>query len=124
MEWTVLITNIASLLGIFGGWEAVKYLLHRKQNLRISEAKADSIEFSVLKEANEFLQNQLLEKEQRFAEQTKLVRKLSQDNLDTTKQKNEEILELTKEKSRLELELQRYRCVVKKCATREPQNGY
>lgn len=124
MDWTNLIANVASLLGVLGGWEAIKYLINRKQNQRISEAKADSIEFSVLKETNEFLQNQLLEKEQRFAEQTDLVRKLNQENLDTQKEKNAEILKLTQEKGHLELQLQMYRCVVKKCSTREPQNGY
>ena len=61
----------------------------------------------------EFLQTQLREKEQRFAQQTELVRSL-----------NAEILDLTKMKASLELELQRYRCIRPNCPQREPQNGF
>ena len=71
------------------------------------------MEFTVLKDTTEFLQQQLKEKEQRFSEQTDIVRKL-----------NQEILDLTKAKGLLELDLQRYKCVRKQCKDREPQNGY
>ena len=56
---------------------------------------------------------QLKDKEQRFSEQTDMVRKL-----------NAEVLDLTREKARIDLELQRYKCVRKLCKDREPQNGY
>lgn len=104
---------IVSVITALGGWEAIKYCLNRKTNRRKEEAEADNVEFSVLREAMDFLQNQLKEKEQRFAEQTEVVRKL-----------NTEILEATKQKAQVELELQRYKCVVKNCSRREPQNGY
>lgn len=107
--WETVISVITTL----GGWEAVKYLINRKTNMRKAEAEADSVEFSVLKDAIVFLQEQLKEKEQRFAEQTDILRKL---NLD--------ILEVTKQKAQTELDLQRYRCVVKNCRNRDPQNGY
>lgn len=104
---------IISIIGAIGGWEAVRYLINRKSNKRKEEAEADAVEFNVLRDTMLFLQEQLNEKEQRFAEQTSILR-------DT----QSEVLELTKSKGELELELQRYRCVVPKCGNRQPQNGY
>lgn len=102
-----------TILTAMGGWEFVKYLINRKSNARISEAEADRAEFQVLKETNEFLQDQLKQKEERFAEQTQIVRKL-----------NAEVLEMTQQKASVELDLQKYRCIRAKCSQREPQNGY
>ena len=104
---------IISIIGAIGGWDAVRYLINRKSNKRKEEAEADAVEFNVLRDTMLFLQEQLNEKEQRFAEQTSILR-------DT----QSEVLELTKSKGELELELQRYRCVVPKCGNRQPQNGY
>lgn len=109
----ILAATFATVLTALGGWEAIKYLINRKSNSRKAEAEADSVEFSVLRQTVEFLQTQLQEKEERFAQQTELVRKL-----------NAEVLELTKEKGKIELELQTFRCIRKKCGLREPQNGY
>lgn len=109
----IIAASFAAVLPVLGGWEAIKYLINRKPNSRKAEAEADSVEFNVLRQTVEFLQTQLQEKEERFAQQTELVRKL-----------NAEILELTKEKGKVELELQTYRCIRKKCGQREPQNGY
>lgn len=108
-----IIETLATILTAMGGWEIVKYLINRKSNARISEAEADSAEFKVLKETNEFLQDQLKQKEERFAEQTQIVRSL-----------NNEVLEVTKKLGNTELELQKYRCIRAKCSQREPQNGY
>lgn len=110
---TTIITNIISALGVVGGWEAIKYLLNRKTNQRMEETKADSLEFTLMKETIDFLQQQLKDKELRFAEQTEIVRQLNSD-----------VLKITNEKAAIELELQRYKCVVPKCANRKPQNGY
>lgn len=109
----IIATTFATILAAFGGWEAIRYLINRKPNGRKAEAEADSVEFNVLRETVEFLQQQLKDKEERFAQQTELVRR-----------QNAEILELTKAKGQVELELQRYRCVVAKCPNRQPQNGY
>lgn len=109
----ILAATFASALTALGGWETIKYFINHKTNKRKAEAEADSVEFTVLKTAVEFLQTQLQEKEERFAQQTELVRKL-----------NAEVLELIKEKGKVELELQTYRCIRKKCGQREPQNGY
>lgn len=108
-----IVETLITILTALGGWEAVKYLINRKSNARISEAEADSAEFHVLKEQIEFLQEQLKQKEERFAEQTQIVRNL-----------NNEALELTKKLGNTELELQKYRCIRPKCQQREPQNGY
>lgn len=113
MNWGNIITIIGSILGTLGGWESIKYLLNRKTNARILDAQAGSEEFRVLRDTNDFLQQQLKLKEERFAEQTQVVRK-----------QNTEILELTKAKAVVELELQKYKCIVAKCPNRQPQNGY
>lgn len=109
----IIATILATIISAVGGWEAIKYFLHREPNNRKAEAEADGVEFNVLRQTVEFLQAQLQEKEERFAQQTELLRKL-----------NAEVLELTKEKGKLELELQTFRCFRKKCGQREPQNGY
>lgn len=108
-----VIEIVVSVITALGGWEMIKYCMNRKTNRRKEEAEADNVEFNVLREAMDFLQTQLKDKEQRFAEQTDLVRK---QNLD--------ILQLNKEKAQLELDLQRYKCVIKGCIKRDPQNGY
>ena len=120
MEYNEIITTLATVIAALGGWEAIKYLINRKTNARKEEAEADSLEFSVLKDTVTFLQEQLheqvqqdSEKEKRFVEQTMRLRKVQDDNY-----------QLLKDKSKLELELQTYRCIVKKCHNREPQNGY
>lgn len=117
---TEIIIGIGSAIGAVGGWELVKYLLNLKTNKRKEEAEADSLEFSVLKDTVTFLQEQLheqvrqdSEKEKRFVEQTMRLRKVQDDNY-----------QLLKDMSKLELELQTYRCVVKKCPNREPKNGF
>ena len=108
-----VIETLVAILTSLGGWELVKYLINRKSNARISEAEADSAEFHVMKEQIEFMQEQMKQKEERFAEQTTLVRNL-----------NNELLEITKKLGSTELELQKYRCIRPKCLEREPQNGY
>lgn len=111
------VTTILTIIGALGGFEGAKWAItsfvNRKTNARKEEAEADSVEFDVLKRTTEFLQDQLREKEERFAKQTDSIRGL-----------NDEVLALTKDKGKLELELQKYRCVVQKCPKREPQNGY
>ena len=52
-------TVIASVLTAFGGWEAIKYYINKDTNKRIAEAEADSVEFTLLRDTNTFLQEQL-----------------------------------------------------------------
>jgi hypothetical protein len=91
----------------------IKYLINRKPNSRKAEAEADSVEFNVLRETVEFLQQQ-------FKGQRRTIFPADRNS----PHQNAEILELTKAKGQVELELQKYRCVVAKCPKREPQNGY
>lgn len=105
--------TFSTIIGAVGGWEAVKYMINRRPNSRKAEAEADSVEFTVLRQTVEFLQQQLQDKEERFAKQTEQLRALNTD-----------VLNLTKEKSKLELTLQQQRCVRRNCPDREPQNGY
>ena len=108
-----IVETLVAILTSLGGWEFVKYLINRKSNARISDAEADSAEFHVMKEQIEFMQEQMKQKEERFAEQTLLVRNL-----------NNELLDMTKKLGSTELELQKFRCIRAKCLEREPQNGY
>lgn len=108
-----IVEIIATVIGALGGFELIKYLINRKSNSRKADAEADSAEFDALREYNEYLQKTLAEKEQRFVEQTERLREIQDKHF-----------ELMKDKAALELELQKYRCVVPKCAQRKPQNGF
>lgn len=108
-----IMITVASVIGTLGGWEAIKYLLNRRTNGRVAEAEADSSEFHVLQETVIFLQEQLKQKEERFAEQTNLVRQLTNENL-----------ELTRENSILKTERSLKLCERRNCAQRQPQSGY
>lgn len=113
---TVIITAVCSLLG----WEGVRWLITRKSNARIVSAEADTAEvkaevdeFHHLRDMVEWLQQRLYEKEERFAEQTKLVRELQR-----------ELLESEKKVAMLETERSMKLCQVRGCVKREPQSGY
>ncbi len=108
-----ILATIAAVIGTLGGFELIKYLLNFKNNRRRNEAGADHDEFSVLKETIIFLQEQLRDKEKRFAEQTDVVRKLTNENL-----------ELTKENATLRAERALKLCERRNCGQREPQSGY
>lgn len=108
----ILIT-VGSIIGTLGGWEAVKYMINRKTNARKAEAEADSSEFSVLRDTVIFLEKQLQQKEERFAEQTNLVRQLTNENL-----------ELSREIAILKTERGLKLCEKRNCKKREPQSGY
>ena len=113
MDWTAFITAIGGVIIALGGFESVKWLLNRKNNKRESEASADDSEFSVLRKQIEFLQEQLLKKEERFAEQTDALR-------DATRKE----LELTREVTMLKTERSLKLCERRMCAERQPQSGY
>jgi len=110
MDWiSVAVTVITSL----GGFEFIKWAVTRKYGKRVDEATADDSEFGVLRKQIEFLQEQLLKKEERFASQTDVLRA-------TTARE----LELTRKVSVLETERALKLCERRNCASREPQSGY
>lgn len=113
MDWTMIGTILGTLIGGQGIIELIKYFRNRKQDSRIAEAQADASEFTVLRDTIVFLEQQLKEKEERFAQQTDLVRKMNKENLD-----------LTSENVRLKTESSLKICQRRNCAQREPQSGY
>ena len=104
---------IGSIVGSLSFWELVKYLLHLRANKRKADSEADASEFSVLRETVVFLQEQLHKKDERFADQTDVVRKLNAENL-----------ELTRENTMLKTERGLKLCERRNCLQREPQSGY
>lgn len=122
-----IIATIVTIIATLGGWDTIKYFLHRKSNAKKVEADAEKAiaeadnaealanqsEFNVLKDTMIFLQTQLKEKEERFANQTDLVRKLNIENL-----------ELTRRVTMLEAERSMKLCERRGCKDREPQSGY
>ena len=110
---TGIIETLLTVITALGGFEAIKYFLNRKTNKRKAVAEADSAEFNVLREYNEFLQRQLSDKEERFTNQTDRLRTIQ-----------DEYFDLMKKNAQTELELQKFRCIRAKCPNREPQNGY
>ena len=109
MTWETLIAIIGAVGGSTGLIELVKYFANRKTNSRIAETKADVAESHILQETNLFLQEQLKVKEERFAEQTQLVR-----------QQNRDIITLERKVADLEIELVKVRCNDEYCPFREP----
>lgn len=110
MDWiSVAVTVITSL----GGFEFIKWAVTRKYGKRVDEATADDSEFGVLRKQIEFLQEQLLKEEERFAAQTDVLRA-------TTARE----LELTRKVSVLQTERGLKLCERRNCANREPQSGY
>lgn len=108
-----IVATILTIVTTLGGWEAIRYFINRKANERIKEAEADISEFTVLRDAVIFLQGQLRDKEERFAEQTEIVRRQTAENL-----------ELVKQNAKLLAERELKLCERRNCLQREPQSGY
>lgn len=123
MNWETLI----ALVGCLGGLEAIKWLYNRQSNAKLAkaqaqaaEAQADTDEFHLLRERLELADSQLLEKEQRFHEQTLLVRDLNKQLID----KATLIGQLKSRIAELEAERAMKLCERRGCAQRQPQSGY
>lgn len=108
MNWDVII----ALVGALGGLELLKFLFTRKSSVRTATAEANGVEFHVMQEVNTFLQEQLKTKEERFAEQTQLVR-----------QQNRDLIALERKVAELEIELVQKRCNDDDCPFRQPPNA-
>lgn len=110
------LTDIIAILGGIGGLEFIKWLFTRKRAAR-------SDEFKLLRETNEFLQTQQLEKEKRFAEQTQVLRATQRDLLETTKREADSGIAHAREIATLNVELARVRCEDTDCPFRLPPNA-
>lgn len=93
--------------------EFIKWLFNRKANSRLAIAEAESAEFHTLQETVVFLQEQLKEKEERFAKQTERLR-ATQDELYLSRKAEYEA----------KLELAEVRCDDAECPFRQPPNAY
>lgn len=113
MDWQGIIGVAVTVITALGGFEFVKWVATRRYGKRKEEAEADDSEFGVLRKQVEFLQEQLLKKEERFAAQTDVLRA-------TTARE----LELTRRVAALEVERGLKLCEKRNCANREPQSGY
>lgn len=134
MEISTLIASCGGVLAALGVKEIVMWLLKRKSNKRIADAEADKAElkndvdeFHLLRERLEVAdkhnlekEKQLYDKEQRFHEQTLLVRDLNRQLLDAAKEKGELLARI----SALEAERAMKLCERKGCVQRQPQSGY
>lgn len=120
MNWDTLVLVITSI----GGFEAIKWLINwffnKENNIRLSKAQADQAEASadhgeweLMEREITFLQEQLIEKERRFAEQTELLRAT-----------NRALLDAEKKVTALEAERELKLCERRGCRRREPQSGY
>lgn len=109
--------TLAVIIGALGGLEFIKWLFTRKRVARTDE-------FKLLRETNEFLQQQLQDKEERFAEQTQLVRKQNTEILDLTTKMAEMEIRHEQEKAELRIELVEVRCKDKNCPFRLPPNAH
>ena len=121
MTWYEIVVAVA---GAFGGVELIKFLwdkfFNRKNNARIADSEADASEFHILQEQIIFLQQQLKEKEERFAEQTNLLRKVQRELLDLEKEKSMMEVGYIKRIAELEIELSNVRCNEHDCPFRQP----
>lgn len=100
------------ILGALGGFEFIKWVFNRKTDSRLAVAAAQSAEFHTLQETVQFLQSQLQEKEERFANQTERLRK-TQDDLFSEREA----------RHNAELELAMKRCDDNDCPFRRPPNA-
>lgn len=130
MDWQTLI----SFVGCVGGLEAIKWFFNRKATMKKAEAeaeaaqiKAEEDEFHLKKERLKFQDEQLLEREQRYAdlsakyyEQTLLVRKLNEQAIE----REQLIGQLKAEVAELKAERAMKLCERRGCAQRQPQSGY
>lgn len=127
MEVGSIITTAITMITALGGLEFLKWLWTRKSKARMAAAEADAAElkvekdeFQLIRERLQYSDQQLMEKEQRFNEQTNLLR-------DTNRQLLEQIKEnglLSAKVASLEAERAMKLCQVRMCPKREPQSGY
>lgn len=127
MEVGTIITSAITMITALGGLEFLKWLWTRKSKARMAaaeanaaELKAEKDEYYLLRERLEFMDKQMIEKEQRFNEQTNLLRDTNRQLLDQIKENGL----LSAKIASLEAERAMKLCQVRNCAKREPQSGY
>ena len=127
MDINSIITSVVSLIAALGGIEFLKWLWTRKSKTRMAEAEADAAklkvekdEFQLLRDRLQYADQQLIENEQRFNEQTNLLRETNRQLLEQIKENGL----LSAKVASLEAERAMKLCQVRMCPKREPQSGY
>ena len=127
MDINSIITSVVSLIAALGGIEFLKWLWTRKSKARMAAAEADAAElkvekdeFQLIRERLQYSDQQLMEKEQRFNEQTNLLRDTNRQLLEQSKENGL----LSAKVASLEAERAMKLCHVRMCPKREPQSGY
>lgn len=127
MDINSIITSVVSLIAALGGIEFLKWLWTRKSKTRMAEAEADAAklkvekeEFQLLRDRLQYADQKLIEKEQRFNEQTNLLRETNRQLLEQIKENGL----LSAKVASLEAERAMKLCQVRMCPKREPQSGY
>lgn len=122
-----LTQTLLAIVGTLGGWEAIKWLLTRRANKKVADATAaqaevqtEEAEFVYLRKRIEFSEQQLAAKEQRFADQTEVLRTAQRELLDMTIANGELLAEIAALKAERALKL----CERRGCANRQPQSDY
>lgn len=127
MDVNTIITSVVSLLAALGGLEFLKWLWTRKSKARMAAAEADAAElkvekdeFQLIRDRLQYSDQQLMEKEKRFNEQTNLLRETNRQLLEQIKENGL----LSAKIASLEAERAMKLCQVRMCPKREPQSGY
>lgn len=127
MNWEIIVSMAVSVVGALGGVEFIKWWYNRDEEREKAELAAEKAEISALRDTietlreairlkhdnNEWLQQQMQAKEERFVEQTQLVRKL-----------NSEVLDLTQKLANETFAHKFDECQDRKCPFREPPKPY
>lgn len=127
MEIGTIITSVVSLLVALGGLELLKWWWTRDSKARMAVAEADAAElrasadeYHLLKERIDNLNEQLMNKEKRFDEQTSLLRQTNKELMEEIKKNGLLAAEIAELKAERAMKL----CQVRNCPNREPQSGY
>lgn len=119
--------TLIAIVGAMGGWELVKFLLTRRANRKIAsesanqaEIQTEEAEFVYLRKRIEFSEQQMAEKEKRFADQTEVLRQAQRDLLDMTVENGKLAAEIAALRAERSLKL----CERRGCKQRMPESGY
>lgn len=119
---TITTEIIYTFIGTIGGLGGLQYFLNFRTNKKLLKLQAAANEFQLLRETNEYLQQKLLEKEQRFDEQIERTRKANHQVVEAMQRE----LQYVRQIGMLQLELAHYkswfcRRDYKDCKRRDPE---
>lgn len=126
-----LLSIFATIVTALGGIELIKWWYTRKSNKRLAVATADTAEttaeqseWALLERREQFMQSQLVLKEERVADLTEQLRLERASRIELMDKAAEAEIAHQKEVAELKLELAVKRCDRKRCGKRIPPNGY